>query len=178
MGWPVLNGNRYQSGNPLHSIKAEDIRFLLNVLQYIQGEGCYIHKEPTGMGWRIIVPSIPPIDTDTLKPDTPFDIEELSATEITLTTGYVEIHSDAGTAFITPNPLTATLVPIAGTNYVYAEVDPVAETASIKIATSLPESTATLWCKLIYKIDAGASPPVPLVRYCYGNLEFVGWRAG
>lgn len=177
MGWPGLNAEKYTSGAPLRRIAADDLRFLINFVKYLDGVGCYVEKTASGIGCKIVIPDSAPVERnpDPTRPGMPFDIETVTKDEITLVEGSVEVHTVTGTTLITPGSMTVSWGG-TGTRYVYVEANIVSSTASIAEGSGFPASTSMLYRKCLYRCEVTATSALVTLRYHAGNVEFVGWR--
>jgi len=101
-----------------------------------------------------------------------------SSGEVTFEAGDVEIHGNGGTSYYTPATLTVTLS--AGTNYIYAEIDPHAASPAVTLekASSKPNSDSDTYRPLIWRIDYDSTNKIitPVKPYRSENIEYVGWR--
>jgi len=111
----------------------------------------------------------------------PWSIVGQNATNdtVTLTNGYVEIHHEAGTSYLTPPDMTVTLA--NGDNYIYLTVNPVASNCTLQVSyTAKPASTALLYKKLLWLVgySTATTPHVITRKFQYHNssVEFTGWR--
>jgi hypothetical protein len=174
MPWPFPK-NKYRNGSPLHSITGNDIQTVYNVLNYITGKGCTIYREPTGIGWQIVVDGIGNLKGDN-QVAYPFAPTALSTTSATLSTGYCEVHSDTGTSYIAPTSNTVALD--SGVNFIYLKSNIVAGTATLERSATLAgvASTSTYYNKVLCKITVGSASASLTEQYVRSNVEFVGWR--
>jgi hypothetical protein len=172
MAFPFDRALQLRPGNPLRALRADDVTTVFRILRNLEGVGCYIEKDAQGYAWRIIVTQEPVV--------LPWDIVGYvpSTKTLTLRTGYVEMHDDAGTQYVAPDPLTVTLD--TGDNYVYLETT--ADNAgviatSLAAANALPQSDGSTYRKLLWMLTVEAGGQITAsTRYAAQNVEMVGWR--
>jgi hypothetical protein len=103
---------------------------------------------------------------------------------VTLRKGYIEVHHDAGTLYLTTSDGENPTVTLSdGTNYVVAEVELPVETgtpptyALAAYATlAACGSDADTYRKLLWMFDVDVYSVVDSVRYCAHNPEPPAWR--